>query len=372
MTGTRAESSLQRRIFVAGHRGMVGSAILRVLQKKGYKNIVTRRSAELDLTDQQAVRHFFAEEPIDRVVLAAARVGGIYANSTYPAEFIHQNLMIQSNVIHEAWRAGVKHLLFLGSSCIYPRDCAQPMREEALLTGPLETTNEPYAVAKIAGIKMCEAYNRQYDTDYRAVMPTNLYGPGDNYHLQNSHVIPAIIRKYHLARLARQRDWAGIEADERTFGPIPGEIRQALGMAETAGQRPSAGAVRVDIWGSGQVRREFLHVDDMASACHHIMEIDRDTWQQALAAGDSPEPPPFFVNIGVGKDCTIRQVAEVIREMVGYHGETRFDPSQPEGTPRKLLDTSRLHSLGWQPSFSLADGLRDAYSWYRAQAKREA
>jgi GDP-L-fucose synthase len=373
MTETLPDSSLQSRIFVAGHRGMVGSAILRLLRKKGYKNLVTRRSSELDLTDQQAVRRFFAAEPIDRVVLAAARVGGIFANNAYPAEFIHQNLMIQSNVIHEAWRKGVKQLLFLGSSCIYPRDCPQPMREEALLTGPLEATNEPYAVAKIAGIKMCEAYNRQYDTDYRAVMPTNLYGPGDNYHLQNSHVIPAIIRKYHLARLARQGDWAAIEVDERTFGPIPETTRQALGMAEAAGQRPSTGgAVRVELWGSGRVRREFLHVDDMASACHHIMEIDRDAWQQALAAGDSSEPPPSFVNIGAGKDCTIRQVAEIIREMVGYQGETCFDPTQPEGTPRKLLDTRRLHSLGWQPSFSLAGGLRDAYSWYRAQAEREA
>jgi GDP-L-fucose synthase len=349
---------------------MVGSAILRLLRKRGYENLVTRRSSELDLTDQRAVRQFFADESVDRVVLAAARVGGIYANNTYPAEFIHQNLMIQSNVIHEAWRAGVKQLLFLGSSCIYPRNCPQPMREEALLAGPLEVTNEPYAVAKIAGIKMCEAYNRQYGTDYRAVMPTNLYGPGDNYHLQNSHVIPAIIRKYHLARLARRQDWAGIEADERTFGPIPRDIRMALGIGAATGQQdPAGGSVRVELWGSGQARREFLHVDDMASACLHIMEIDRQRWQRALAEGDSSGPSPSFVNIGVGKDCTIREVAEVIREMVGYRGETRYDASQPEGTPRKLLDTRRLQRLGWQPSFSLAEGLRDAYTWYLAQTE---
>ncbi|MBE0584950.1 MAG: GDP-L-fucose synthase [Desulfofustis sp.] len=369
LTDNLSKSPASCRIFIAGHRGMVGSAILRLLQRKGYRQLVTRRSAELDLTDQQAVRRFFAGEPIDQVYLAAARVGGIYANNTYPAEFIQQNLMIQANVIHESWRAGVKRLLFLGSSCIYPRDCRQPMSEDALLTGPLEATNEPYAVAKIAGIKMCEAYNRQYDTDYRAVMPTNLYGPGDTYHLQNSHVIPAIIRKYHLAVLAEQERWSEIEADERVFGPIPDEIRKSLGLAGVPGNRPAGGGrVQVTLWGSGQARREFLHVDDMASACHHLMEIDRSTWRQALAADDPLKPVPSFVNIGVGKDCTIRQVAELIREMVGFHGETRYDTSQPDGTPQKLLDTRRLTALGWRPSFSLADGLRDAYAWYRSQA----
>jgi GDP-L-fucose synthase len=369
MTDNRPKSSASCRVFVAGHRGMVGSAILRLLRQKGYRQLVTRRSAELDLTDQRAVRQFFAGEPIDRVYLAAARVGGIYANNTYPAEFIYQNLMIQANVIHEAWRAGVKRLLFLGSSCIYPRDCPQPMSEDALLTGPLEATNEPYAIAKIAGIKMCEAYNRQYDTDYRAVMPTNLYGPGDNYHLQNSHVIPAIIRKYHLALLAQQGRWSEIEADERIFGPIPDEIKESFGLFESPGNRPAGGSIHVKLWGSGQARREFLHVDDMASACHHVMEIDRSTWQRVLAADNPRKTTPSFVNIGVGKDCTIRQIADLIREMVGFQGETRYDTSQPDGTPQKLLDTRRLTDLGWQPSLSLVEGLRDAYVWYRSQAE---
>lgn len=357
-----------QRIFVAGHRGMVGSAMVRLLRTKGHQTIITRSSSELNLTDQAAVRDFFGNEHIDCVVLAAARVGGIHANNTYPAEFIYQNLLIQSNVIHEAWRAGVERLLFLGSSCIYPRACPQPMREEYLLTGLLESTNEPYAVAKIAGIKMCEAYNRQYGTDYRAVMPTNLYGPGDNYHLENSHVVPAIIRKYHLALLATQARWTDIEADERTFGRIPDGIRQALGLARTAGD-PAGGAPYVKVWGSGQARREFLHVDDMASACYHVLTLARPLYRQALAHGDPSLRPPSFINIGVGKDCTIQDLAEMIQTLVGFTGITRYDAAQPDGTPQKLLDITRLDKLGWRSSFSLTDGLRNAYAWYLARTK---
>ncbi len=358
------------RVYVAGHRGMVGSALVRLLRAKGHDDLVTRRSAELDLTDQAAVAAFFAAERIDTVFLAAARVGGIQANNTYPAEFIYRNLMIQGNIIHQAWRAGVKRLLFLGSSCIYPRLCRQPMREEYLLEGPLEATNEPYAVAKIAGIKMCEAYNRQYDTDYRSVMPTNLYGPGDNYDLEQSHVIPAIIRKYHLARLAADRRWSDIDADERLFGFIPEDLRRLLHRSPEAG-REAARTPLVQLWGSGQARREFLHVDDMASACYHVIGLDRSVWRRALAVSGTVERPPSFVNIGVGKDCTIAEVAEMIRSIVGFSGETRYDTSKPDGTPQKLLDVSRLAALGWRPSFSLAAGLQDAYDWYLARTREQ-
>lgn len=357
------------RVYVAGHRGMVGSAIVRLLRKIGDVEIVTRSSSALDLSDQGAVRAFFADEQVDYVVLAAARVGGIFANNAYPAEFIYQNLMIQGNVIHEAYLAGVKRLLFLGSSCIYPRQCPQPMREEFLLTGTLETTNEPYAVAKIAGIKMCEAYNRQYGTDYRAVMPTNLYGPGDNYHLENSHVIPAIIRKYHLAKLAMQHRWSDIREDEQLFGPIPQVVKATLGIdSENVGD-PNSDPPYVSLWGSGQARREFLHVDDMASACYHVMCLGRDAWQRALRLRSAASIPPSFINIGVGKDCMIRQVAEEIRAIVGFNGKTRFDTGQPDGTPQKLLDTTRITGIGWRPSFSLTEGLQDAYAWYLSQPK---
>ena len=355
-------------VYVAGHRGMVGSAIVRLLEKNGYKNIVTRTSRELDLTDQHAVEQFFRKEKIEYVVLAAAKVGGIHANNTYPAEFIYRNLMIQCNVIHQAYQAGVKHLLFLGSSCIYPKFAPQPMQEESLLTGILEPTNEPYAVAKIAGIKTCEAYNRQYGTDYRSVMPTNLYGPGDNYHLENSHVIPAIIRKYHLAKLASAGDLEAIKKDEQTYGPIPEDIRQALGLSSLSPQSSALSPV-VQLWGTGSAKREFLHVDDMASACHHIMTLDRPTYNKALTSGSQLSPQssalsPSFINIGTGKDCTIREVAEMIKDLVGFEGETRYNPDQPDGTPRKLQDTTRLTSLGWTPAFSLKDGLKDAYEWY--------
>jgi GDP-L-fucose synthase len=345
-------------IFVAGHRGMVGSAIVRRLQGLGYDRIVTRTHAELDLLDQRAVRVFFRNENIEYVVLAAAKVGGIHANNTYPADFIYQNLMMQTNVIHEAFSAGVKHLLFLGSSCIYPKFAPQPMREEDLLTGLLEPTNEPYAIAKIAGIKMCESYNRQYGTNYSSVMPTNLYGPGDTYHLQNSHVIPALIRKYHLARLALQGDFDGIQRDEAVFGPIPAEVREVMGLSSV----PGSPSPRVMLWGTGTARREFLHVDDMAAACVFLMESG--------AVSQPSAHSPSFLNIGTGKDVTIREVAEIIRDVVGFAGETVYNPDQPDGTPRKLLDTRRINDLGWRPKYGLRDGLSHAYQWYCAQIKR--
>lgn len=311
-------------IFVAGHRGMVGSAIARRLQARGYTNIVTATHTEMDLTSQAAVPAFFASRRFDCVVLAAAKVGGIYANNTFPAEFIYQNLMIQSNVIHAAHVAGVQRLLFLGSSCIYPRLAEQPMREDALLTGTLESTNEPYAIAKIAGIKLCESYNRQYGRDYRSVMPTNLYGPHDNYHPENSHVIPALIRRFHAA--------------------------------------VSNGAKEVIIWGSGTPMREFLHVDDMAAASVHVMELDDETYRTHT------QPMLSHINVGTGVDCTIRELAETMARVTGFQGRLSFDATKPDGTPRKLLDVSRLKALGWQASIGLEEGLHDAYRWFAEHA----
>ncbi|KIF82693.1 GDP-L-fucose synthase [Noviherbaspirillum autotrophicum] len=310
-----------KRIYVAGHRGLVGSAIVRTLRKRDYSNIVTRTHAELDLTQQAQVRAFFESQSIDEVYLAAARVGGIHANNTYPAEFIYDNLMIEANIIHEAWRAGVKKLLFLGSSCIYPRMAQQPMREEYLMTGPLEATNEPYAIAKIAGIKMCESYRRQYGADFRSVMPTNLYGPGDNYHPENSHVIPALIRRFHEAKMN--------------------------------------GAERVLIWGTGTPRREFLYVDDMADASVHVMEMERSIYET------NTTPMLSHINVGTGEDVTIREIAELISKVVGYQGNIEFDTSKPDGTPRKLMDTSKLARLGWHPSVSLQAGLIETYRQFQ-------
>jgi len=315
-------TNLEKRIYVAGHRGLVGSAIVRALRKRDCANIVTRSHAELDLTDQAQVRAFFAAERIDEVYLAAAHVGGIHANDTYPASFIYNNLMIQSNVIHEAWRSGVKKLLFLGSSCIYPRLAEQPIKEEYLLTGALEGTNEPYAIAKIAGIKMCESYNRQHGTDFRSVMPTNLYGPGDNYHPENSHVIPALIRRFHEAKIN--------------------------------------GADQVVIWGTGKPRREFLFVDDMADACLHVMELDRTTYDSHTS------PRLSHINVGTGMDVTINELAEAIGKVIGYQGKIVFDTTKPDGTPRKLLDISKLSTLGWKPNVSLEDGLRETYAQFVA------
>ncbi|MFN3594685.1 MAG: GDP-L-fucose synthase family protein [Thiobacillaceae bacterium] len=313
----------EARIYIAGHRGLVGSALLRVLSAKGYTNLITRTHAELDLTDQAAVEAFFAQERPEYVFLAAARVGGILANDTYPAEFIRDNLAIQTNVIHAAWRHGVERLLFLGSSCIYPKHCPQPIKEEYLLTGPLEPTNRPYAIAKIAGIEMCWSYNRQYGTRFLAVMPTNLYGPGDNYHPQNAHVIPALIRKFHEAKLNK--------------------------------------APSVTVWGTGTPRREFLYSDDMAEACVFLMELPDEQFVPLLAQDRNDGLPPL-VNIGVGEDMTIRELAERVRAVVGFEGEIVFDPSKPDGTPRKMLDVSRIQSLGWRAGVGLQDGLRQAYA----------
>lgn len=310
------------RVYVAGHRGMVGSAIVRELQRLGYSTIITRTHAQLDLTNQAAVDTFFAQEKPTQVYLAAAKVGGIYANNTYPAEFIYENLMMQSNVIHQAFCHGVKKLLFLGSSCIYPRMANQPMSEDALLTGKLESTNEPYAIAKIAGIKMCESYNRQYGkvqgVDYRSVMPTNLYGPGDNYHPENSHVIPALIRRFHEAKVNQ--------------------------------------APKVLIWGSGKPYREFLYVDDMARASVFVMELDKKQYDTAT------EPMQSHLNVGFGFDVTIAQLAQAIAKAVGYHGTIDYDPSKPDGSPKKLMDSNRLNALGWKPNTSLEAGLALAYT----------
>ena len=307
----------QKRIYVAGHRGMVGSAIVRHLEARGDHAIITRTKAQLDLTDQSAVRRFFETERPDEVYLAAARVGGIHANNTYPAEFIYSNLMVQNNVVHEAWRVGVQKLLFLGSSCIYPKMAEQPMNENALLTGKLEPTNEPYAIAKIAGIKMCESYNRQYGTDYRSVMPTNLYGPGDNYHPQNSHVLPAMLRRFHEAKLAD--------------APV------------------------VVIWGTGKARREFLYVDDMASACVHVMALPRD--QHAAQVS----PMEAHLNVGTGEDLTIGELATLVADVVGYRGRIETDPTKPDGAPRKLLDVSRINGIGWRATTPLRVGIGMAY-----------
>lgn len=306
------------KIFVAGHRGLAGSALLRALQAKGYRNLLTRTHAELDLTDAAATARFLQQERPDVVFLAAAKVGGIVANSTCPAEFVRENLAIQTNVIHESWRAGVGRLLFLGSSCIYPRDCPQPIREDYLLTAPLEPTNRPYAIAKIAGIEMCWSYNRQYGTRYLCAMPTNLYGPGDNYDLRTSHVLPAMIRKFHEAKVR--------------------------------------GDAEVPLWGTGAPRREFLCSDDMAEACIHLMALPAETIAPML---DASAPP--LVNVGCGSDLSIRELSEVVRSVVGGDAKVRWDTSKPDGTPQKLLDTTKLARLGWRPRIELREGIRRAY-----------
>ena len=311
------------KIYIAGHRGMVGGAILRQLEAAGGHELITRTHAELDLTDQAAVRGFFNAEKPDRVILAAAKVGGIHANNTYPAQFIYENLMMECNVIHAAHETGVERLLQLGSSCIYPKMAPQPMREDALLTGTLEPTNEPYAIAKIAGIKLCESYNRQYGTDFRSVMPTNLYGPGDNFHPENSHVVPALIRRFHEAT----RD----------------------------------GRDEVVIWGTGTPYREFLHVNDMAEASLFVMNLDKTEYEA------NTKPMLSHINVGTGRDVTIAELAQTIARVVGFKGQVSFDPTKPDGTPRKLMDVSRLAAMGWRAKIGLGDGLQDAYAWYLAQ-----
>ncbi|MEL7111185.1 MAG: GDP-L-fucose synthase [Pseudomonadota bacterium] len=311
---------MPKRIYVAGHRGMVGSALVRKLETEGAGEVVTRTRAELDLVDQTSVRSFFEAEKIDQVYLAAAKVGGIHANNTYPADFIYENLMIEANIIHAAHLSDVQNLLFLGSSCIYPKLADQPMREDALLTGTLEPTNEPYAIAKIAGIKLCESYHRQYGRDYRSVMPTNLYGPGDNFHPENSHVVPALMRRFH-------------EAAER-------------------------GDAEVMVWGSGNPMREFLHVDDMAAASVHVMNLDQEAYEA------NTDPMLSHINVGTGVDCTIRELAETMAEVTGFKGALTWDASKPDGTPRKLMDVQKLAKLGWRSSIGLKDGLVDTYQWF--------
>jgi len=311
----------KNKIYIAGHNGMVGSAIVRRLREKGFVNIITRSSSELDLTDQKNVHNFLQDERPDYVVIAAAKVGGIHANDSYPAEFIYQNLMIEANLIHGAYLAGVNNLLFLGSSCIYPKESLQPIREDYLLSGHLESTNEPYAVAKIAGIKLCESYNRQYGTDYRSIMPTNLYGPNDNFHPKNSHVIPALIRKFHEAKVKNK--------------PF------------------------VEVWGSGKPMREFLHVDDMADVSIYIMDIDKKILESEV------DPMLSHINIGTGTDITIKDVAQIVKEVVGFYGEIVFNTKMPDGTKRKLLDISKLERLGWKPEIPLIDGLKETYEWFQ-------
>ncbi|ELN1264477.1 GDP-L-fucose synthase, partial [Escherichia coli] len=310
----------KKRIYVAGHRGMVGSAICRQLSLRDDIELVVKTHKELDLTVQKDVDAFFEQEKIDQVYLAAAKVGGIYANNTFPAEFIYQNLMIESNIIHSAHKAGIQKLLFLGSSCIYPKFAEQPMNESALLTGILEPTNEPYAIAKIAGIKLCESYNRQYGRDYRSVMPTNLYGINDNFHPENSHVIPALMRRFHEAK--------------------------------------ESGAPEVIVWGTGTPMREFLYVDDMAAASVHVMELDEAIYQQ------NTQPMLSHINVGTGVDCSIREMAETMASVVGYQGKIVFDVTKPDGTPRKLMDVTRLKNLGWQYRYNLHEGLSLTYKWF--------
>ena len=311
------------KVYVAGHRGLVGSAIVRQLEARGFTNLITRTHHELDLTDQTAVREFFDAEKPDYVILAAAKVGGIHANNTYPAQFIYENLMIESNVIDAAYRNGVQRLLFLGSTCIYPKAVEQPMREDALLTDVLEPTNEPYALAKIAGIKLCESYNRQYGTDFRSVMPTNLYGVNDNFHPENSHVIPALMRRFHQAKLA--------------------------------------GASDVVVWGTGNAMREFLYVDDMAAASLFVLELDEMTYQA------NTEPMLSHINVGTGVDVTIREMAETMKRVVGFEGELVFDTTKPDGAPRKLIDVTRLTSMGWRYRVDLEEGLQKTYDWFLSQ-----
>jgi GDP-L-fucose synthase len=338
------------RIYVAGHRGLVGSAIMRQLKAGGYNNVIIRTHAELDLTSQTAVRQFFIQEKPEYVFLAAAKVGGIHANNTYPADFIYQNLVIQTNVIHSAFLAGVKRLLFLGSSCIYPRDCPQPIKEEYLLSGPLEPTNRPYAIAKIAGIEMCWSYNRQYGTQYLAVMPTNLYGPGDNYDLNNSHVIPALIRKFHLAKLAMAGDWAAIERDVTVYGAIPEDVLQSL----------KEGGKSVILWGDGSPYREFMHSDDMALVCLRLMQLADEKISESTAS--TTQPP--LVNVGTGEDLTISNLAQLIATVVMYQGNVVWDKTKPNGTPKKKLDVSRMSALVRQRASPLSDGLNSTYRLY--------
>ena len=366
------------KIYVAGHRGLVGSAIVKNLEAKGYTNLVFRSSSELDLRDAQAVATFFKAEQPKYVFLAAAKVGGIVANNTYRADFIYENLMIQNNVIHQAYMHGVKKLLFLGSTCIYPKNCPQPMKEEYLLTNTLEYTNEPYAIAKIAGIKMCESYNLQYGTNFFSVMPTNLYGPNDNFDLEKSHVLPALIRKMHLGKALEQNDWESLRADLNKL-PIEGidgssnedaiisilkkyGISRELPADTTVNSTPK---VAVEIWGSGKPMREFLWSEDMADACVFIMEnLDFSDVTPSAVEGQPTEIRNTHINIGTGEDLSIKQLAELIKETVGFEGELYFNTEKPDGTMKKLTDVSKLKALGWNYTLTLEKGIEDIYKWY--------
>lgn len=356
------------KIYVAGHLGLVGSAILNNLKSKGYNNFVLRSFQELDLTDQKAVADFFETEKPEYVFLAAAHVGGIIANSTYRADFIYINLQIQNNVIYQSWKNGVKKLLFLGSTCIYPRDAPQPMQEDSLLTSPLEYTNEPYAIAKIAGLKLCESFNLQYGTNFIAVMPTNLYGPNDNFNLEKSHVLPAMIRKAHLGKCLMSGHWDAIRADFNSY-PVEGidgqadesDIRQIL--AKYGIQEES-----ITLWGTGTPLREFLWSEDMADACVYIME--RVSFKDLMPEND-PEIKNCHINIGTGKEVSIRQLAETVAEKVDYKGRLIFDSSKPDGTMRKLTDPSKLHQLGWKHNIELDEGIQHMYQWYQSKSQKQ-
>ena len=361
------------KIYVAGHRGLVGSAIIRQLKSRDFVNLIVHTHNELDLTDQKQVQTFFLEQKPDYVILAAAKVGGIHANDTYPADFIYQNLMIEANVIHSAYQNRVKRLLFLGSTCIYPKAAEQPMREDALLTDTLESTNEPYALAKIAGIKLCESYNRQHSTDFRSVMPTNLYGEGDNFHLENSHVIPAVMRKIHLAKCIEQNNWQAIREDIAR-NPIKGitkdsDSEQILSILVGQGIKVSSNSqlnsVEVELWGTGNAMREFLYVDDMAQAALFVLELGVQFYQA------NTQPMLSHINIGTGKDITIQEVAETIKKVIGFEGRLVFDANKPDGTPRKLIDVSRLSNMGWEYTTDLKHGLRKTYEWYLRNINNE-
>ncbi|CAM4395729.1 GDP-L-fucose synthase family protein [Zobellia nedashkovskayae] len=356
------------KIYIAGHRGLVGSAILKKLKAEGFSNFVLKTHAELDLIDASAVASFFAEEKPEYVFLAAAKVGGIVANNTYRADFIYANLMIQNNIVHHSYVNNVKKLLFLGSTCIYPKECPQPMKEDYLLTDTLEYTNEPYAIAKIAGIKLCESYNLQYGTNFISVMPTNLYGPNDNFDLEKSHVLPALIRKMHLGRALEAQDWDNVRKDlnERPIEGVDGKSSESdiYTILEKYGVKKTGDKMSVEIWGSGKPMREFLWSEDMADACIFIMK-SRD-FKDTYNSGEK-EIRNTHINIGTGKDLSIRELAESIKNMVGFEGSLNFNADKPDGTMKKLTDVSKLHGLGWKHSIDLKEGIEKMYSWYRSK-----
>ena len=355
------------KIYIAGHRGLVGSAILKKLKADGFSNFVLKTHSELDLTDANAVASFFAEEKPEYVFLAAAKVGGIVANNTYRADFIYANLMIQNNVVHHSYVNNVKKLLFLGSTCIYPKECPQPMKEDYLLTDTLEYTNEPYAIAKIAGIKLCESYNLQYGTNFISVMPTNLYGPNDNFDLEKSHVLPALIRKMHLGRALEAQDWDNVRKDlnERPIEGVDGKSSESdiYTILEKYGVKKTDDKISVEIWGSGKPMREFLWSEDMADACIFIMKSRN--FEDTYSSGEK-EIRNTHINIGTGKDLSIRELAEAIKDIIGFEGDLNFNSDKPDGTMKKLTDVSKLHGLGWKHSIDLQEGIEKMYSWYQS------